>query len=471
MGMTARKEASPPSPRRASSGGDKPRILFVDDEKRVLNSMRALFRRDYELHLTTEGKEAVQITREHDIHVIVADQRMPGMSGVDVLGEVKTISPGTVRILLTGYADLDAIEGSINIGEVFRFLSKPCPPDELRATLETAVKAARATAAVAKKATVKTAQAAPKPAASKPAAAERPAASAKRTGTAKPASPQAASLPKSASPARIEGAAAAKPAPPAAAARNAAETAKPGAAKTPADGDRTAAPPATAASDAAGKDEGTAATGTFELPMITPDDTLETEIIMSGDTGVHVVIGSEESEARRNSISSFHSVGVVIFSSDPRFAREVQGSMDNDLEAHHATTLVGVTEILEAGDAGVLVTDFCSDTTLLQNMIGTLKQYLPELVTIVVSDDRDATDMITLINHGQIFRFLTKPVDNAKLRQNVNGAILKHTQLREHPELVERHAVVENPTIRQTPAVLAQFVGRLKSMRRLWERS
>ena len=122
---------------------DKARILFVDDERRVLNAMRGLFRRDYELFLTSEGAEAVKIAVENDVDVIVADQRMPGMTGIEVLSAVKQKSPRTVRILLTGYADPTAVEGSINLGEVFRFLSKPCPPKILRETLSLAIDAAR----------------------------------------------------------------------------------------------------------------------------------------------------------------------------------------------------------------------------------------------------------------------------------------------------------------------------------------
>ena len=135
--------AKPRRTRRSRSRKPKPTILFVDDEPRVLNSMRALFRRDYDLHLTTRGSEAVEILRDNKIDVIVADQRMPEMTGVEVLGAGKEVSPNTVRILLTGYADLDAIEGSINIGEVFRFLSKPCPPSHLKETLRLAVEIAR----------------------------------------------------------------------------------------------------------------------------------------------------------------------------------------------------------------------------------------------------------------------------------------------------------------------------------------
>ncbi|MEL6200249.1 MAG: response regulator, partial [Pseudomonadota bacterium] len=105
-----------------------------------------MFRRDYELYLTTRGDEALKIISERPIDVLVADQRMPLMSGVEVLTAAKKCSPGTVRILLTGYSDLDAIEGAMNDGEVFRFLNKPCAATELRGTIDEAARIARDTA-------------------------------------------------------------------------------------------------------------------------------------------------------------------------------------------------------------------------------------------------------------------------------------------------------------------------------------
>ena len=122
----------------APTAPPKPKLLFVDDEKRVLNSMRIMFRRDFDLYLASAGDEALKIIQNQDIDVIVADHRMPRMTGVEVLTRVRILSPRTVRILLTGYADLDAVEGSINEGEVFRFLTKPCPPKELRETIRLA---------------------------------------------------------------------------------------------------------------------------------------------------------------------------------------------------------------------------------------------------------------------------------------------------------------------------------------------
>src|SRR5512139_284956 len=107
-------------------------VLFVDDERRVLTSMRAMFRRDYEVLLANSGQEAIDLLRDHTVDVIVSDQRMPGMTGVEVLKAVKRLAPNAMRILLTGYADLKAIEASINEGEVFRYLTKPCPSEELK---------------------------------------------------------------------------------------------------------------------------------------------------------------------------------------------------------------------------------------------------------------------------------------------------------------------------------------------------
>ena len=122
----------------AAQEAHRPRLLFVDDEQRVLNSMRIMFRRQFELFLASHGAEALDIVRDKDIDVIVADHRMPKMTGVEVLSKVRAMSPRTVRILLTGYADLDAVEGSINESEVFRFLTKPCAPQQLRETIELA---------------------------------------------------------------------------------------------------------------------------------------------------------------------------------------------------------------------------------------------------------------------------------------------------------------------------------------------
>ncbi len=133
--------APQPSPVTASrpAGARRPRLLFVDDEERVVNALRAIFRDTYEVEIATSGEAALALIRQQKFHVIVSDQRMPGMLGVDFLREAKAIRPDAVRILLTGYSDLAAIVGSVNDGEVYRFVSKPWNQDDLQATVGEAV--------------------------------------------------------------------------------------------------------------------------------------------------------------------------------------------------------------------------------------------------------------------------------------------------------------------------------------------
>lgn len=118
-------------------------VLFVDDEERVVNLLRMIFRTQYEVHVATSGAQALEIMKQHRVDVLVSDQRMPGMTGIDLLARSREISPHTIRLLLTGYTDLAAIVGSVNEGEVFRFLNKPWDHHEIQSTLAAAVNAAR----------------------------------------------------------------------------------------------------------------------------------------------------------------------------------------------------------------------------------------------------------------------------------------------------------------------------------------
>ena len=127
----------------ASAGA---RVLFVDDDERILNGLRTLFRQDYNVMTASGGEAALEIVKRCGIHVVVSDQRMPGMMGVDLLRKVRSAAPNAVRLLLTGYADLASLVGSINEGEIFRFVKKPWENDELRRDVAEAVKAAVAKA-------------------------------------------------------------------------------------------------------------------------------------------------------------------------------------------------------------------------------------------------------------------------------------------------------------------------------------
>jgi DNA-binding NtrC family response regulator len=110
---------------------EKANILLVDDEERVLRSLEMLFRHRFKVFTTTDGNEAVDICRRDRVHVIVSDQRMPMVTGVEVLRRVREVSPNTMRLLLTGYSDLQAIVDSVNEGEIFRYLSKPWSAKEI----------------------------------------------------------------------------------------------------------------------------------------------------------------------------------------------------------------------------------------------------------------------------------------------------------------------------------------------------
>ncbi len=115
-------------------------VLFVDDEEGVLNSFRRLLRQSpYAVHTAASGDAGLDRIRQERFAVIVSDMRMPQMDGAAFLKQAHRISPDSVRILLTGQADLDSAIAAVNEGRIFRFLTKPCPPDVLTATLEIAM--------------------------------------------------------------------------------------------------------------------------------------------------------------------------------------------------------------------------------------------------------------------------------------------------------------------------------------------
>ncbi len=117
----------------------KARVLFVDDEERILKALKSLFRDRYHVFATTDCEKALDFLGKYSMNVVVSDQRMPEMLGVEFLRRAREISPNAVRILLTGYSDLAAIVGSINDGEVYRFISKPWDNAELKTVIGEAV--------------------------------------------------------------------------------------------------------------------------------------------------------------------------------------------------------------------------------------------------------------------------------------------------------------------------------------------
>jgi signal transduction histidine kinase len=118
----------------------KPVLVLVDDEFDVLLSLQDLLRMDYQVYAFRQGPEALEFLRTTPhVHVILSDQRMPGMSGVEVLREAMAIRPETTRLLFTAYSDLHTVVDAINHGNVFRYLAKPYDPDYLSAVVRQAV--------------------------------------------------------------------------------------------------------------------------------------------------------------------------------------------------------------------------------------------------------------------------------------------------------------------------------------------
>ncbi len=101
-------------------------ILIVDDEKSVLNSLKRLFRNEkYKVITALNGRQGLEILKSNNIQIVISDQRMPGMSGTEFLSEVKKESPDTIRIILSGYTDVDVVIDTINKGNIYKFFHKP----------------------------------------------------------------------------------------------------------------------------------------------------------------------------------------------------------------------------------------------------------------------------------------------------------------------------------------------------------
>ena len=113
-------------------------ILVVDDEPDVVKSVQDLLRLDYRVLGTTHATEASEILSREEVHVVMTDQRMPGMTGVEFLKRIRGDYPDAVRLLFTGYADIHEVIDDINQGSVYRYIAKPWDPDELQSILREA---------------------------------------------------------------------------------------------------------------------------------------------------------------------------------------------------------------------------------------------------------------------------------------------------------------------------------------------
>lgn len=117
----------------------QPHVLVVDDEPLVLNTLQNLLEFDYTVHTAEDGFTGLKILQKEPVAVILSDQRMPEMLGHEFLRQAKLIRPNAIRILLTGYSDLEAVMNSVNAGEIFRYLNKPWKSDLLLSVVKLGV--------------------------------------------------------------------------------------------------------------------------------------------------------------------------------------------------------------------------------------------------------------------------------------------------------------------------------------------
>jgi response regulator RpfG family c-di-GMP phosphodiesterase len=115
-------------------------ILFVDDEENILHSLKRLLRKEgYRILTATSGADGLEILKEHDVHLVVSDQRMPEMSGTEFLAKVKENYPEVMRIVLSGYTEVDSITESINKGHIYKFMLKPWNDQNLKLEIKQAL--------------------------------------------------------------------------------------------------------------------------------------------------------------------------------------------------------------------------------------------------------------------------------------------------------------------------------------------
>lgn len=308
----------------------KPNLVLVDDEERILRSLAMLFRPHYNLFTTTDARIALEHIRNQQTHVIVSDQRMPIMRGADLLREVKDVSPNTMRLLLTGYSELEAVVASVNEGEVFRFINKPWDASELKATVDQAAEIAL------------------------------------HLFSSKPS----------------------------------------------------VAPPVTTFTE----------TGNFIAPL--------------------------------------PSEGILVIDDDSEVTKAVQEIVGPLQPVYWASNLEQAFEMLSEFNIGVVISELFVRKEPIALALKMLKAQHPEVVTIVMTPFQDTTILIGLINQGQVYRFLPKPIRRGPLGMNIASALRHHRSLKSSPQLLSAHRVESVRNLADDNGMATRvigFLGRLRS--------
>jgi len=292
----------------------KYKVLFVDDEPRVTSALKAIFRREYDVLIANSGAEALELLSKVKVDVLVSDQRMPEMLGNELLAKVTQLYPQTMRILLTGFMDKQAIVNSINEGEVYRFINKPWKNEEMREVV--------AEAALASEISLAELEYSATTASTEPAA--------KRSGA------------------------------------------------TP--------------SPAEEKKEGQA------------------------------LLMMEQQQEIRHQIRKFCSAQEIM----------IYGTQNIEQAVAAATTRKGI---------GVAVIELSEDTQRALQTINLLKQARPELITIALTEEYDAHTAVDLINQGQVFKYLAKPIEISGFQKAIENAFLRHRYLKSNKNAQKRFKV------------------------------
>ncbi len=115
------------------------KVMIVDDEPANLRLLERLFRQDYTVIVSESGEEALRLLAQHDVALLITDQRMPNMTGLELLNQTATIRPHMVRMILTGYTDVGTLVEAINSGLVYKYLPKPWNNEDLRLSVSRAI--------------------------------------------------------------------------------------------------------------------------------------------------------------------------------------------------------------------------------------------------------------------------------------------------------------------------------------------
>jgi DNA-binding NtrC family response regulator len=303
----------------------KPTILFVDDEERILRSLKMLFLGKYNIKTTTDANEALEILKNEKVHVVISDQRMPIMMGVDFLRQASQIAPHAMRLLLTGYSDLAAIVGSVNEGEIYRYVNKPWKADELKALVAEAADIA----------------------------------------------------------ARL-----------------------------------------------------------LDKPISTSEKT--------------------EKKVKKTPEELF---GVLVLDTDTAIHQTVKKiCSNNSAPVYCSSNIEHAFQILSEKEIAVMISEIVIEGQDVSAAIKTLKQYNPNILTIVLTSFQDTKSLIELINQGQVYRFLPKPIHDGLLGKSLQAALQRYQLLSNAPQLLMRHKV-EQPSQPTTSTISDKVMSCLRKIR------